>query len=514
MNLAETTLYGIRRNGLRHGTVSTKPVVVATMLDLVDYKPARNLSQVRLLDPASGDGVFILGVLERLSESARCHNFSFAKAYANLCVVEIDSDSIKILKDNIKICLEELGRLSEVEDPESIVVEGDFLRTPLSAFDIVIGNPPYVRYDNIQADTRDYYRHHYRTFTHRADLYVPFFEKGLRLLNTGGKLCYICANRWLKNEYGQGLRGLISRGYTLSTVIDLENADPFEEKVGAYPAIALIENLFSDSPICWYSVDDINELPRLTKLAGKLVARPHDHQWQQCFREKGHSHKSSTIEAQGFKIGIGVATGADRVFIGTGIDIENSCLIPILMARDLRGNQLAWNGNYLINPFDANGRLVDLSKYPRLAYYLSLHEEVLRQRHVAKKNPTAWYRTIDKIHPQLRQQPKLLLPDMSANNQLFIDEGNFYPHHNLYFITGQDIDSLKALGALLMTSTVRNQLSQLSTRMNGGYLRWQSQHLRKLLIPTLANLSSEQVQRLIMAFDHGNIKAAESFFKG
>lgn len=500
MNSANLPLYGLRAQGGQHGTVATKPHVVAAMLDMTEYKPNRNLSAIRLLDPAGGNGVFILEAIRRLSASAAQYNFSFTEAYTGLCVVEIDVDSAIKLVNAITDCLRELGRLPEIPDPSVIVIHHDFLRLPTLSFDVIVGNPPYVRYDNVPVEVRELYRQRYRTFSHRADLYVPFFEKGLRSLTPGGRLCYICPNRWLKNGYGQGLRGLIAKGYTLSAVIDLEAARPFEEAVAAYPAITLIENRWSDDPIRWSVAD--NDAQLVTQaLSATLLPRPQSNDWQQNFRGEHRSQTMQPIESQGFKIGIGVATGADRIFIGNDLDVEESRRLPILMARDLRGNRLCWSGQHVINPFDANGQLVDLDQYPKLARYLNAHRSALSQRHIARKNPMAWYRTIDRIHADLAAQPKLLLPDMSANERLLLDEGLYYPHHNLYYITSPDVQALKVLGALLMTSDVRSQLARLSTRMNGGYLRWQSQHLRKLLLPAISTLSKAQRQEYLAKFD-------------
>lgn len=500
MNLVEAPIYGTRTRGGQHGTVSTKHSVVTAMLDMVGYVAENDLSSQRLLDPSGGNGVFILEAIRRLSASAAKHGFCFAEAYARLCVVEIDSKSIGVLRKAIGTCLDELNRLDEIVDLSVILIHDDFLLTSLGSFDIVVGNPPYVRYDNIPTEARDHYKKRYRTFSHRADLYIPFFEKALRSLTSNGRLCYLCANRWLKNSYGQGLRGLIARGYTLSAVIDLENAVPFEENVSAYPAIALIENRWSDDPIRWSVVDEIEQLST-NSLTFRLLPRPQSNDWQQNFRKEMRSQTMQSIQEQGFKIGIGVATGADRVFIGKHLDVEQSRLLPILTSRDLRGNKLAWTGQYIVNPFETDGRLVNLEEYPLLEHYLIMHKEVLRQRHVAQKNPAAWYRTIDRIYPELMTQPKLLLPDMSANNRLMLDEGHYYPHHNLYYITGPDITTLKVLGALLMTTSIRNQLAQLSTRMNGGYLRWQSQHLRKLILPSIKGFSSKEIEEYTQQFD-------------
>jgi adenine-specific DNA-methyltransferase len=82
------------------------------------------------------------------------------------------------------------------------------------------------------------------------------------------------------------------------------------------------------------------------------------------------------------------------------------------MVRDTRSGRLEWSGHYLVNPWDVNGKLVDLRTHPLLRRYLEKHSAALRGRHVAGKVPSNWYRTIDKVDHQLIDRAKLPFPDM------------------------------------------------------------------------------------------------------
>jgi hypothetical protein len=101
---------------------------------------------------------------------------------------------------------------------------------------------------------------------------------------------------------------------------------------------------------------------------------------------------------------------------------------------------------------------------------------------VSKKNPTGWYRTIDRIYPELTKVPKLLIPDIKGDAHIVYEPGNLYPHHNLYFITSADWN-LRALQAVLMSDVTRAFIGLYSTKMRGGYLRFQAQYLRRLRVP-------------------------------
>ena len=91
-------------------------------------------------------------------------------------------------------------------------------RPSKEGFDIVIGNPPYIRTEALDDDVEMAYRTRWATMRGRADIYVGFYERGLTLLRPEGRLSYICADRWMHNSYGKALRGLIYKRYAVDTV--------------------------------------------------------------------------------------------------------------------------------------------------------------------------------------------------------------------------------------------------------------------------------------------------------
>jgi hypothetical protein len=195
-----------------------------------------------------------------------------------------------------------------------------------------------------------------------------------------------------------------------------------------------------------------------------------------------------------------VATGCDAVFIGhqEELFIEEDRKLPLLMADDIQTGQIIWSGKVVVNPFAPNGDLINLERYPSLKAYFLAHEESIKKRHVARKNPTAWYRTIDKIHETFTYQPKLLIPDIKGTPHVVYDEGHYYPHHNLYFVTASSWD-LQALQALLRSSVAKFFVAAYSVKMRGGYLRFQAQNLRRIRIPRWEQVSSIQRERLRQA---------------
>jgi len=491
--MSSSSIYGFRSNGNGHGDVPTSPEVVKYMLDLVGYVSCRNLSDVKILEPSCGDGEFIIEIVKRLKESSLVYGFNVQDAFQQ-CVFGYD-----IVAEKINHCKQRLEALG-FDTAFSQIKVGDFLQSRFLEMDIVVGNPPYVRYENIPAIQLDSIKKNFPTFHYRADLYIPFFEKSLRLLKPNGLHCFICANRWLKNEYGRKLRRLVASCFRLEKIINLEHADAFQEDVLAYPAITLIANGRTTSTFEYAEIDKVSEL---TDLKMESRETPVSDDWTMAFNKTVNSDCLYSIEELGFKIGIGAATGADGIFISSQLPdiVEQELLLPALNAKDLRGDQLNWHGEYLLNPYSSNGELIDLSSYPLAAKYLGSHKDRLVKRHVVQKNALRWYKTIDRISPKLKSEAKILLPDMSGNRYIFIDEGNFYPLHNLYYITGHSVRELKILSAILMSNIVRQQIGNITNNMNGGFPRWQSQYLRKLKVPNIVLLDKVLCDQLINCYD-------------
>ena len=498
-------IYGTRSNGNNHGLVLTKPLVVEKMLDLVGYVASVDLSKLRITEPSAGDGAFAVLIINRLYNSSLKYKFNFQEALSNITLYEIDPVMVALLKERIDEALKQLFAYR----PETMIICEDYLLSYSSPSDIVIGNPPYVRHENIPEEKKVIYRKLFRTFTHRSDLYIAFFEKGLKQMKSFGKLSFITSNRWLKNQYGKNLRDLISTNYRLEEVIDLENTNPFEEEVLAYPAITTITKAYGGEIPGYFQINDLEELEHFSssnKPSRTLNIRASNWFANANIGEK-HERYLDTIQNQGFKIGIGVATGCDRVFIRKDFQelVENEILLPILTSKDLRGDKLLWSGNYILNPFGANGEMIDLDKFPRAKTYLLSHKDILNKRHVTRQNQKNWYKTIDKIQKDLTFKDKIILPDMTGNTSIFIDKGEFYPHHNLYYITGKNKKQLTLLAALLMSDFVKDQLLEFGNKMNGGYARWQSQNLKKLQVPIIDSIPKDTAFRIIHAYENNKI---------
>jgi hypothetical protein len=191
-----------------------------------------------------------------------------------------------------------------------------------------------------------------------------------------------------------------------------------------------------------------------------------------------------SIEEAKCKVGIGVATGADRVYIGDfqSMEVEPDRKLPLIKTADIKSGKIEWLGHGVVNPFYEDGSLVSLKDYPLLQAYLEKNAETIKRRNCAQRNPGNWYRTIDRITPSLTEKPKLLIPDIKGDAHVVLDEGNYYPHHNLYYITSDEWD-LRALKKVLESGIARLFVSLYSKQMRGGFLRFQAQYIRRIRLP-------------------------------
>ncbi|RYG47234.1 SAM-dependent methyltransferase [bacterium] len=522
----------------KNGVVYTKPWVVELILDACGYRPSDRLFERLLIEPSAGDGAFLLAVAERLVASCRQHEVPVGESRQALVAFELHSDIAEASRTAIAQRLTEMGVEAEEASSlaESWVRCGDYLLESaeyIGQADFVVGNPPYLRLEDLE-NGGAYYRASYPTMVGRADIYVAFYEAALRHLRPGGVCGFICADRWMFNQYGAALRRYVTSSFAVDAVIQMHHAEAFETEVSAYPAVTVLRR-GEQGTVLVATLDSAAERIGGARLADLLagvrtsglsslqegVKASRLDSWfsgeepwplmepEEIALLKRLEKEFSTVEATGITVGIGVATGADKVFITKDPNlVEEERLLPLAMSADAKGSRLAWSGHYLVNPWSGEG-LVDLKKYPRLATFLDAHKDQLSRRHVGRRNPETWYRTIDRVNDSLTRRPKLYLPDFKGRIAPVLDVGLTYPHHNLYFITAHAWD-LEVLGGLLLSDVAQFFIEAYGVRMRGGYLRFQAQCIRKIRVPHAQDITPKQAAKLRSAFETRDVESANA----
>ncbi len=497
------------------GQIYTRPEVVDFMLTEIGLNNIEDLKTVRILEPSCGEGEFVIAIAERLINRPK-HKPTINQLMGKVLAVDLVGTSLKIAMSKVHELLVNNGYQSK--DTKKLLEDwfsaSDFLLKDITPnFTHIIGNPPYVRVENIPKGLLDEYRRRFSTMTDRADLYIPFYEKALSLLVDGGKLSFICTDRWTKNTYGKSLRQLISDNYSLELFIDLYGVDAFERDVMTYPAITQIIKGKGNQTAVMHEIsftpEEADEL--LKAISGKTssvqvrkgIVNGSKPWLLGSSNQITLIHKLElqypTLEETGCKVFIGAATGSNKVYIvdKESVNVEESRLLPVITATELKTGSIQWHGKYLVNTYDEKG-VVSLNDYPKLASYLNSHKDELCKRHVAKKDSVKWFKTIDRVYEERSRLEKLLIPDISSDPVVIYDEGTYHPNNSIYYICSNDWN-LHALRVVLLSNVTKIFISTYSTKIAKGYLRFQAQHLRKLRLPIWSSIEDELKAKMIEA---------------
>jgi hypothetical protein len=357
------------------------------------------------------------------------------------------------------------------EEAYNIVKIGRFWSTK---FDYVIGNPPYVRQENI--DNKHYLKVNYTVYNSISDLLTYFIERGLSLLKDEGQLGFIISDKFTRANYGKYLRKFISESYSLERYKDdFEQVKPvFDEAV--VDACIIIINNKKPTKNETFILNDKNQY---------LQEDLSDQGWY--LSESMHTKVKNKMDKVGRKIkdineltiNRGLLTGLNEAFI---IDTETrnylcekdpknkEIIKPILRGRDVKQYHLEWSDNWLIfipwhfplqdNP-SIQGASLEAEKtfkdsYPVLYNYLLKYKDKLSNRNKAETGIRyEWYvlqRFASEYYRDFEKE-KIVYPNMSIENRFYFDIKGYYSNDKSFIITSNKIN-LKYLSGLLNSSTL------------------------------------------------------------
>jgi adenine-specific DNA-methyltransferase len=512
---------------------------------MAGYTADHDLSMGRAIEPSCGGGAFISAMIDRLAASCRRHGRWLDSAVDAIWARDIDPCAVDASRELARTTLISHGVSPKRADElaRSWIKLGDFLVDTAPAADWVIGNPPYVRLEDVPTDRMEAYRTRWDAMTGRADVYVGFIQAALDALRPEGTLAFICADRWMRNQYGRRLRSIIENGFSVDAVVTLHSSKPFEQRVAAYPAavairrgaqttafVAEADGTFGEEG----AVHLADQFNRQSSIMMPVVGPGYTASWLPSWYAGAQSwpagkpdriarvndlekrYKSLGDSESGVQIGIGMTTGADSIYLTDDTQrVEPDRLLPAVLARDIKQGHLTWSGTHLINPWGESG-LVDARTRPKMLAYFESHQERLRARHVAERQPHQWYRTIDRPITGLADAPKLLVADLRPRVTPVLEPGGLYPHHNLFWITSTTWD-LRVLGGLLLSDYATLFVQTYSPQMSGGALRVTAQYLRRICIPAMSDIPDDVCRALSEAFDsrdvHGATAAAKAAYR-
>ncbi|MBI2269055.1 MAG: Eco57I restriction-modification methylase domain-containing protein [Bacteroidetes bacterium] len=373
------------------------------------------------------------------------------------------------VKDQATASNDLLDKLSgKVEEP--IVEYGD-----AGGFDVVIGNPPYVRQE-LLADYKEYFEKHYRVFHGAGDLYTYFIEKGKSLLREDGYFGVIVANKWMRANYGEPLRKWLKQ-IDITEITDFGDLPVFQGAI-AYPCILIYRNSF---PSKHFKVANIKTLQfsTLEKIVNESQTLVH----QDGLDDTGWNLSSENEQNLAFVI--------DYETRKKLIQEDKKCveiIKPFLAGRDIKRYQLPQSDKFLIITI----RGMNIANYPSIKNHLHRFKKKLE----ARAGKQAWYELQASPDNLIKfESPKIMYPDIALRAQAIYDKKGFFSVNTVYNIGIDD----KYLLAIINSNLFQYYFSSITNSIQGGYLRFFSQYVETVPVPIVSEKTKTEIIKYVDA---------------
>lgn len=436
------------------------------------------------------------------------------------------------LSGDIKTLIEELTGSSDTFD---FKVHFSEVFQENSGFDIVIGNPPYVRQEQIK-HLKDELKQQYNCYVGTADLYVYFYEKGIKILREQGVLTYISSNKYFRAAYGKKLRKFIADETRIHQIIDFGDAPVFAAI--AYPTIVLIERNGSNSKkhnddswqfqaLNWKtdksldSFDDAIQTQTFTMPQKSLNITG----WQ--FLDADSLEILERLRQVGIPLGeyvkgrfyYGIKTGFNQAFIVDQVTRDRliaehpsseEVLKPFLRGRDVKRWNIDFQDLWLLFipwhfPLHEDETIEGASKkaeeafkeeYPAIYSHLLSHKEKLSSRNKAETGIRYEWYALQRCAASYWQEfnhLKIIYPDIYEHQSFTVDDTGYFAGNTCYFIPTDET----WLCGLLNSSVIEWFYRNTSNSVRGGYLRAFSTYIQQIPIPKISEEKQKNVQILV-----------------
>ena len=547
-------------------------IVKNTVGEYIKTHTPEEIRNVRILDPACGSGSFLIRAYKELeaywnnyykknkeiSESARTVKQAKFDPQAesdtlefystkteilmnNIFGVDLDPKAVEIAQLNLLLQISERKRRlpllqnnikignSLIDDPKvnnrAFKWEEEFPEIIKNGgFDIVIGNPPYVRIQNLEEEEITHFNNTFRSAFKNYDIYLLFVEKSLKLLRKNGDIGFIIPSKFVNSDYGLGLRNLISETKTLHKFVDFKDIQIFGDATN-YTCLLFLRNSENREFAYLYpkSKDDFSlqevsnkEIFHEYNLPNPLKNEP----W--ILADNNVSRLIEKLKNQGNRLGEicenifqGLTTSADSIYfvkvasetkelasIINPVDnkefaIEKPILKKLLKGKDIRKWSVEWKGYYVVYPYSVkNGKVSFLplevikESYPLAYEYFKHYEYQLKSRESNRfENEDNWHQYIYRKNLEKFEQPKIITQVLASSNTFALDNQGEY-----YFVGGGNAggygivlkDEYKKsyyyILALLNSNVLEFYLKNISTPFRGGYFSYGKRFIENLPI--------------------------------
>jgi hypothetical protein len=311
------------------------------------------------------------------------------------------------------------------EFPEVLNYEGDFM-----GFDVVIGNPPYIRVQDLQHNIIDYYKSTFVVAHKRIDISILFIELGHKILSQKGLLSYITSNQFLKAEYGRAIREFLKEH--LQVNIDYSKVSVFDG-LATYVSVFLITKEKGDT-INYFLINNIDETPNnfVQFKVNSLSNEPWDFNTDQSFKNRIFANKKTLSEIANFTYG--VITGLDKAFLVpidtiAELGLEKEITKKFIRPQNYKKYNILSQTFGLIYPYNSDNSIIPEAelkvKFPNCFKFLSQFKTELENRKdsrtTIKEKGIEWYSIMRRVNISEIDIEKIIFYDVGMLPNFMFD---------------------------------------------------------------------------------------------
>lgn len=387
-------------------------------------------------------------------------------------------------------------------------------------FDIVIGNPPYVKIQNIDEEQADYLKKHYETATGKFDMYVPFVESAFRLINQTGTITFIHPHRFLNVGYGKGLRNFVKKRKGLNKFLYFGSEQVFDSAT-TYSGIFIYRN--NSKIIDHTKVTNVNLLSLDFE---KTEWNELGETWSFEKRESSsilEKINNSPIKLLDLFEGIyqGLISIGDDIFMLEGtikdnlfygyskqleknVTLEAELMKPILKGENIRRYLPCKNSLYVIyaHKLGEKGKTIPLEEnelknnYPRIYSYLIQFRETLIEKKIKyKTNPKYWYGLHRPREISVFSSNKIITPQLQNNSNFTVDNGTYYLDAGGYMLKLKKYneDDFYYFLGVLNSSLFYHFIKSTSTVFSSDYYYFKSAYIEPFKFPQVSDENKKYI---------------------
>lgn len=396
------------------------------------------------------------------------------------------------------------------EFPEVLDEAGHFV-----GFDVVVGNPPYIRQEELAAQ-KPHFQQHFATYAGTADLYVYFVERGMQVLRPGGQFSYILPNKWMRAGYGDRLRQYVKQ-FCIERVTDFGDLPVFEEAT-TYPCVFEMQNAPARDTL---RATNLSTLDFETDLSHHVAAHQFEvrlsslsdtgwtltNQQVQNLLDKLRQAGTPLGEYVQGKIYRGVLTGLNEAFVVDAATRERliaedpksaEVIKPFLAGRDIKRYQTPVSDKFLI--FARRG--IKIGDYPAVLRHLEQFKSRLMPKPKGfkgewegrKEGTYLWYEIQDAVdYWQEFEKPKILYQEIMTFQSFSFEEKGVFTNNKIFFLPNPDLYLL----GLMNSKTVWLYLNSAASKLQGGALAMQSPYVLSIPVPAATDAQKTSITALV-----------------